>query len=284
MLINCEKLKLRNLPPHEIWENFIKNGFLLFQNGSYTADDFVDFTSLFIKKQANDAMRRSGPKVSKAVAGGVDGDSHEIWFHSESSFSPAWPKVIWLYCQSPGSKDSGGQTKIVDGQKIWTSLSRTSKNFFQSHLINFHCEIPVMPPKENGRDIPWEFPELGIYNGILRLGSGMFEYHLNRFCVAKAGNGKIAFANHFLHSPREEQMIEMKIAGADNLPSEIQQEMNSALDNHAVSVEWQAGDFVMLDNRRFMHARAEYVGEQKRVMKIAQALEVKDEFNASAMW
>jgi hypothetical protein len=141
-----------------------------------------------------------------------------------------------------------------------------------------------MQPKTNGRDIPWEFPELGVHDGLLRLESGTFEYHLNRLCVTKAGNGKIAFANHFLHSPREQQLIDMKIAGGGSLPEDVQEEVDRALDKYAISLEWQAGDSVMIDNRRFMHARARYDGEKKRVMKIAQALEIKDKFNGSALW
>ena len=58
----------------------------------------------------------------------VDLGNNEIPLHSEASFSPSWPEIIWFYCSSPSKKS--GFTTVVDGVKVYENLKISTKKFF----------------------------------------------------------------------------------------------------------------------------------------------------------
>ena len=46
--------------------------------------------------------------------------------HSEASFSPSWPEILWFYCSVP---QKYGQTTLCDGEELWKKLSYKTKFF-----------------------------------------------------------------------------------------------------------------------------------------------------------
>ena len=69
--------------------------------------------------------------------------------HSEASFSPSWPEIVWFYCQEAPSYK--GETTICDGIKLWDSLSLETKNFFLANPIKYQLKIPVNIKKSNSK-------------------------------------------------------------------------------------------------------------------------------------
>ena len=74
------------------------------------------FTDLFTIKYANDAMRRT-VRFKDKRAHDVDPGIREMPLHSEASYSPSWPEIIWFYCNK--APKNSGSTTISDGQTIY---------------------------------------------------------------------------------------------------------------------------------------------------------------------
>ena len=68
----------------------------------------------------------------------VDLGFQEIKLHSEASFSPARPEIIWFYCLKP-PKENSGKTTYCDGIiELWEKLSgKTKKIFFTRTCLLF---------------------------------------------------------------------------------------------------------------------------------------------------
>ena len=60
--------------------------------------------------------------------------------HSEASYSPSWPEIVWFYCYK-APKESG-QTTICDGRSVYKKLKAKTKNFFLSNQIIYNLVIP----------------------------------------------------------------------------------------------------------------------------------------------
>ncbi len=86
----------------KIFENKV---IILFKNFNIDKDQIVKFTDRFTLQYANDANRREirfeNPKLRN-----VDPGKMEMPLHSEASYSPSWPEIVWFYCRLAPKKSS----------------------------------------------------------------------------------------------------------------------------------------------------------------------------------
>ena len=83
-------------------------------------EKLTDITDRFTETYAVDAIRRK-VRFNKKPIRNVDEGVKEVLLHSEASFAPAWPELIWFYCNVP--QQNGGATILCDGVKLWNVLS-----------------------------------------------------------------------------------------------------------------------------------------------------------------
>ena len=76
-----------------IVEAFEKYGLLKF---THVKNDFIKFVNQFTYSYANDARRRKERMNDKNIRN-VDGGKKKIYLHSEASFSPSQPEIVWFY-------------------------------------------------------------------------------------------------------------------------------------------------------------------------------------------
>ena len=122
---------------HKIVEIFESKGVILFKNFDFNKDKILKFTDLFTQQYANDANRRK-VRFEKLNLRDVDPGKMEMPLHSEASYSPSWPEIVWFYCNIAPRK--GGQTTICDGRAIYKNLSSETKNFFLSNQIIYNLK------------------------------------------------------------------------------------------------------------------------------------------------
>ena len=124
---------------HEVVSLFEDSGLILFRDFNINPEKITEITNRYTEKYSGEALRRSshyGQKVVHGVDTGGMGKGDEdiggpaVDFHSESSFTPTMPEVIWFYCNLPPQK--GGKTILCDGIKLWKDLSTKTKSFFFS--------------------------------------------------------------------------------------------------------------------------------------------------------
>ena len=127
---------------------FEKFGCILFRGFNFEPSNYKKFTNLFTSVYANDTnnfTRRNRTSFDKDIRY-VDIGHKAMNLHSEASFSPSWPEIIWFYCVDPSKKH--GETTICDGISLWSMLSQKTKNFFLSNPIKYDLKIPVIKKKQ----------------------------------------------------------------------------------------------------------------------------------------
>jgi hypothetical protein len=177
--------------------------------------------------------------------------------HSETTFTPVWPEVIWLYCNVPPAK--AGSTTVCDGIELWDRLSSEIKLFFLAEPVQYTVKIPIpetIKRKGKGKK-PWNSNMLGV-GGYLDLDAGLLCLNVLRYAANKARySDKFCFSNHlladYLHD--ELQIKEITMASGKLIPEEFIDKIKQVSDEITVDHSWQQGDVVMVDNERFMHGR-----------------------------
>ena len=144
-LLHSHNQDILDLNKSNIIEIFEKCGIIVFRNFKIDPKTFFYFTKQFTKTFANDAQRRKTRDDNKNIHE-VDYGNKEMALHSEASFSPTWPEIVWFYCDEI-QNNSEGQTTFCDGIKLWDSLNLVEKNFFQKNPIKYSIEVPIKKNK-----------------------------------------------------------------------------------------------------------------------------------------
>ena len=137
--------KIQDLSYSKVVSLFEKTGLILFKKFNIKPEKLTDITDRFTETYAVDAIRRK-VRFNKKPIRNVDEGVKEVLLHSEASFAPAWPELIWFYCNVP--PQNGGATILCDGVKLWNVLSVETKNFFLQNPMRFELEIPIGEKKK----------------------------------------------------------------------------------------------------------------------------------------
>ena len=152
-----------------------KYGVILFRGFNIKPNELMTFTDIYTESYSGDAMRREIRFNNKNVRN-VDYGFSKVDLHSEASFTPSWPELIWFYCIIPPI--NGGETTLCDGIKLWNSLSNKTKGFFLSEQIHYELKIPVMNKKnENIKKILLEY-NIDV-SDVLYIGDAMGDFPKN---------------------------------------------------------------------------------------------------------
>ena len=159
LIINpSDSENIQKLDYDTIVKLFEKNGVILFRDFNLKPEEITEITDLYTQRYAHDALRRSSRMGQKLVRT-VDYDSHdallrghritqpdmvkkkdedwkedcdnyeEMSLHSEGSYAPDYPEIIWFFCNDFFT-NGRGCTTLCDGIKLWDNLSYETKNFF----------------------------------------------------------------------------------------------------------------------------------------------------------
>jgi len=241
-------------------------GFIWVKNFIESPDQFQEIVDRYTLTYSNDAARRSN-RFGKSKIKNVDYGFGEIPLHSESSFSPNCPEIIWFYCVHTPSYSSES-TKICDGSRVWNKLSKSTKHFLLSNPIEYELSIDL------GREISnreWFINRPGCGNAFIN--EGRLNFTSKRYAVNElfdsSGKSYIAFANHlFAPLEQETQILSRKVKGQE-IPSSLIQECNEICKEETKDILWESGDFIFLNNKRFMHGRGEINKDSRRDIVIS---------------
>ena len=158
--------QLLEINRNEIISLFERKGIILFRGFDLDQHDILTFTNQFTERYSRPDYRRSSRFEQEFV---LDADywkdsyrPYDMPLHSETTFTPVWPEVIWLYCNVPPAKE--GATTVCDGIEIWDRMSSEIKLFFLAEPVLYVVEIPIpetIKGKGKGKK-PWISNMLGV--------------------------------------------------------------------------------------------------------------------------
>ncbi len=264
--------KIDKLSSSKIKNEFNKKGLLLLRNFKFNIKHFSKFTDKFSRAYANDAIRRK-LRFNKKNIRNVDSGLQKIDLHSEASFSPSVPDIIWFICISPPKK-RGGRTTLCDGIKLWDKLDLKTKEFFLSNAIQYKLKIPFENKIFNKKSRKWLLPHPGVRNCIINYKKSVIEFDYSRYAVNVTRKvDKLSFANHlFVTLKSEPQMIKRSLKNGKKIPFKIIKEIKEKSELLTYNHEWKKNDIIMIDNKRFLHGREKISPNDKRDIVIIQTL------------
>lgn len=254
LLISNQKDNLEKINKRKVLDLFKHSGFIIFRGFNTTPKNLLKFTNKFTIRYANDASRREIIYEKKIRT--VDEGTMEMPLHSEASYSPSWPEIVWFYCAKPPR--NSGWTTICDGKKIYQELSTDTKKFFLANPITYIMKIPygvgkVKPKRSKIRD--WFINTIGIKKSKIDMNNQHVIIELERYAVSQINNDH-AFSNHLqIIMDRDPQLLSWKINNKKKLPNKILNEVKKICKKNIYQIKWRKNDFCMIDNRRFMHGR-----------------------------
>ena len=268
---------LADIDRNEIIKIFENKGIILFKNFNIDKDQIVKFTDLFTLQYANDANRREirfeNPKLHN-----VDPGKMEMPLHSEASYSPSWPEIVWFYCRLAPKKS--GQTTVCDGRSIYKNLSQKTKNFFLSNQIVYKLKIPYERKKNNQSDIeeiklkPWYIENPGVTDCFIDFKNKEIHLKQKRYAVVETRkSNKVSFSNHLqIILDRDPQVLGWSLEDGSKIPDDIMSEVKKVSDRLTININWNDNELCMIDNKRMMHGRRAILENEKRDILNIQSL------------
>lgn len=170
------------------------------------------------------------------------------------SFTSTWPEIIWFYCRKISKKSAC--TTICDGVKLWDELSLSTKKFFQKEQIIFHNKINIGFIKKNKKKTDWYINSPGAFNAKINWINGCLEYKLKRSAITESNSSQhLSFCNHILSIDDEKQIINYQLDNKKKIPKKIMNEIINKSKKLTYLHQWNEGEVLMIDNKRFLHGR-----------------------------
>ena len=271
-----------------IESSLLKHGGVLFRGFQVGGvDGFRDVVSA-VGGEFEQYMYRSTPRTE--LGGGVytsteyPADEH-IPLHNENSYSDAWPRRLFFYCEQPA--EQGGATPIADSHRVFDRIPAAVREKFIArkvmYLRNYEC----------GVDLPWQevfqtrdrhkVEQFCAQHGIQAEWIGRERLRTRQVCQAVARHpdtGKMVWFNqaHLFHISGLEPNIRDALLEAfseEDLPRNAYygdggpiatDELNAVREAYAdeeISVAWEKEDVLLIDNMAAAHGRKPFRGDRK---------------------
>ncbi|PPS32327.1 TauD/TfdA family dioxygenase [Pseudomonas amygdali] len=207
---------------------------------------------------------------------------YPIAFHNECSYQKTMPAKLLFYCGQPSH--TGGATLLADGRAVWRALPEPVKASFAGHgyrlMRTYHPNFGMSWRQAFGVNDRASVEAMALSDGISLewKSNDVLTTTQTRPCVGiHPRTGKASWINHlyfFHHSnlPEHARQALLTDAGADLLVNDTCHAdgtpialdtlaaIGQAYEANTLSVEWQAGDVLLVDNLCVAHGRTSYEG------------------------
>lgn len=274
----------------------IKHGAILFRN--FRMDSVPRFEQ-FAQSVCHGLFNENGEHPRKSVSGNVytpvfyPPDKQLLW-HNENSFNHQWPAKILFCCVKPA--EQGGETPLVDSRKVFDLIAPRIKEEFINKGVMYVRNYGY------GLGLDWQ----AVFHTSDR---EKIEEHCNRAGMSfewKSGDrlrtravrpavikhpvsGEMSWFNQaqhwhiscldtevretFLESFAEEDLPRHCYYGdGSKIPDSVMEEICEVYRKLEVSLPWQRGDLLMVENLLTAHARNPFVGERQLLVAMGQMM------------
>jgi alpha-ketoglutarate-dependent taurine dioxygenase len=273
---------LDTIPIDEAQDLAERHGVILFRVGA-GLDAFKAFSNRICGSFSNykggglrfgslDRNAIGGDETVLTVTG--HGQGFGIPLHGEMYYMPRPPEWLWFFCEMPARM--GGQTTVGSARTFHGLLKPSTRDFFTRNAIRYRRVLGTGDwPKTfltdrldeaerfcRDQGFEWSYdPATGkvcveFVTGAIRHDRAGVAMFMNNILVVQAGEDafKSGWAAQNLGISGEWPFV-VRTETGDPLPSEILLDLRRAEDEVTRNLEWQPGDFALVDNRSVLHGR-----------------------------
>ncbi|MGK7875894.1 MAG: TauD/TfdA family dioxygenase [Xenococcaceae cyanobacterium] len=260
----------------QVIDCFKSSGCLLFRGFELDAEKFKNFTNLFSTSYMSylgGAILREAINGDKTVLA-VTGSKHRfaVPLHGEMYYMKHRPTLIWFYCDTPAL--SQGETTLCDGSQFYEEMSQTSQELFNTKRLKYIRSYP------NGL---WQkiyhTDDINIVENVCKKNMITIKVNPEDMSIrtesirpaifqSKYGGKKKFFINNILPllaGIMGETKSFIRFEDDSEIPVHIQHELKAIAEKLTISISWQQGDILMIDNTRILHGRKAYFDNQRNI-------------------
>ncbi|MEM9256794.1 MAG: TauD/TfdA family dioxygenase [Pseudomonadota bacterium] len=216
-----------------------------------------------------------------------------IPLHNEQSYTKVWPTFIWFHALTVA--EQGGETPLADSRSVYRQIDPAIRERFANRRLRYVRNYG------NGLDVAWEqvfgTEDKAQVEAFCRQRNLGFEWREDdelrtwEVCHSELSHpllGERVWFNqaHLFHvSALDERTRKTLLSMVDeeDLPRNVYYGDGSAIESSILSeiravyaeekrlFQWQAGDFLMLDNVLTAHGREPFQGERRVAVAMASA-------------
>lgn len=244
--------------------------------------------------ELRDYDNRSTPRqrVSSRVFTSTEYPSDQtIPMHNEMSYTDSWPATLFLTCMVPAPV--GGETPLADSARVYTRLPTSTRERFERDGVMYVRNFG------HGMDLSWQevfqtqdrgevaayCEEHGIQAEWLG-GERLRTRHVVQATVESRASGEKVWFNqaHLFHVSSLPESVGRELRESfseDELPRNAMYgdgsplepddltQIRAAYAAEEISLSWQAGDVMIVDNEQFAHGRKPYSGARSVLVAMA---------------
>lgn len=272
--LKIEAQDLDRLSDFDVASHFEKYGCLWFSGLKLDTQDFLNFSDKYSDKffsYRGGAFLREKINENETLLS-VTGHSRgfPVPLHGELHYHPTRPEMIWFYCLSPAL--IGGETTVCDGEEFFNQLKPSTQDFLIGNkLIHIrthdekdwqsiyqstsqaevlaHCQEINLKAKFENNILTTEYKDFAVKDS---------PYTKNK-----------TFINNILPmSALEDIGIHVSLIRDSEgaaLPNRVLSDIRKVAKKTTFAIKWQKGDFLMIDNRRFLHGRKAFVDKKREI-------------------
>ncbi|WP_035799573.1 TauD/TfdA family dioxygenase [Kitasatospora mediocidica] len=253
----------------------------------HSAEDFGSAARAF-SPELLDYLERAAPRTEVADRVFTSTElSEDQWipFHHEMSYSHNWPSRLYFYCDIPSAV--GGTTPVASERAVFPRIPAEIRERFERHGVRY---VRNYSPD---LDIPWQEvfqttarAEVEAYCRASNTeftwtgGDGLQTRSVRQAVAHHPRTGERVWFNHahlfhISNLPAEAAAYLLEEYGDEGVPrnafygdgqpieDEVVELIRSLYRDASVSVPWQHGDVLVVDNFLATHAREPFTGERR---------------------
>jgi alpha-ketoglutarate-dependent taurine dioxygenase len=259
--------RLDDLDEREVLTLLKESGYLLLRGFDADLDKFNAFVRRLSSVVVSDPAREFFGEGQ--VAQKVDAGSLALGLHLENGNSPFMPDLTWFFCQV--AAESGSQTTVCDGYRIWDALPESSRAAWTAQDIVYSRTVPkrawqglgahLLGGAKKAEDITLDDiaplipdPDRTQFRPNDD-GSVHYAYRAPAVPPATLFDDRPAWANSIFGPSFNYEQPRITWADGSEIPAELMSEAETISDAVTEDVDWEHGDVALIDNTRVMHGR-----------------------------
>ncbi|MGX5698518.1 TauD/TfdA family dioxygenase [Acinetobacter kookii] len=270
----------------QIKQRLIEQGWVLLRHEHYDVTSFSELMNGLCQRLTYDPARENITRQSQKV----DAGTQAMGLHIENGSTPLPPDIIAFFSEKSASR--GSQTTLCDGHEVWKNLPDSLKQQFAEPMtISRYLPKPIWQKYvatalniehagQVGQQELQRFIQMVPGQRISPAQDEGVQYHLSMNMVRHDNlKGVPAFANTLLGPSYNYEKPRFYFADGSEISQDLLVELAERCEAQTSEIDWQDGDLVIIDNKRFMHGRREImVPLEERKLYICMGLGLNPAF------
>ncbi|WP_437658921.1 TauD/TfdA family dioxygenase [Sorangium sp. So ce1182] len=219
--------------------------------------------------------RTAAPLITREV----NPSQNALHVHSENSYLPFPPDLLWFYCVQPAQKE--GRTTVVDGVQLLEEMDPSIRDLFRTKKISYRQTWPrdgwqrllkvddIVAAQQFVSMLPGVSAEI--------LGDSLRVRHTISAIKETRLGGKPAFVNSVLYAYDLPENYGLCMEDDTPIPASIVEHLRDLVDRIKIVIPWKGRDCALIDNSRMLHGREAFHGDTQRkvrAMEIQAAVQI----------